>query len=102
MSVDSIFGLNGRHSNRPRLFEEGNVRGDAALIVHEPLTEVRSQQIVLNAHADLRADDKEQKGGQQQPPRRNQKPRAEQVASQARINCIAAKALKSLSYSPRT
>ena len=78
-----------------RLFQEGDVGGDALLIFDELLAEVRSQQMVLNAHADLRANDKEQESRQQQPPGRDQKTGAEQDAEQGRIDGMADEAIRS-------
>ena len=80
---------------RPRrlLFWERDVSGNAFPIFRKSIAELRSQQIVLNAHADLRADDKEQKGRQQQPPGRDQKTRAEQDAEQGGIDGMANEAI---------
>ena len=82
---------------RPRrpLLGEWDVSGDAFPIFRESIAELRSQQIVLNTHADLRADDKEQKGRQQQPPGRDQKTRAEQDAEQGGIDGMADEAIRS-------
>ena len=82
---------------RPRrpLFWEWDVSGDAFPIFRKSIAELRSQQIVLNTHADLRADDKEQESRQQQPPRRDQKPCAEQDAEQGGIDRMADEAIRS-------
>ena len=80
--------------SRRLLFWEWDVSGDAFLIFRKSIAELRSQQIVLNAHADLRADDKEQKGGQQQPPRCDERPGAEENAEHGGVNGMTNKAIR--------
>jgi hypothetical protein len=77
------------------LFWEWDVSGEVFPIFRKSSAELRSQQIVLNPHADLRADDKEQKGGQQKPPRCDQKARAEQDAEQGGVDGMADEAIRS-------
>src|SRR4029077_4031650 len=76
----------GLSSARCLLLGKWDVSRNVFLIFRKSIAELRSQQIVLNAHSDLRADDKEQKGRQQQPPGRDQKTCAEQDAEQGGID----------------
>src|SRR3989442_10956773 len=62
---------------RLRLFQERNVGRDAPAIFHKAIDEAGSQEMVLNAHANLRADDEEQERRQEQPPRRDERASAE-------------------------
>src|SRR5882762_4274 len=86
---------NRRPSPGPRSFEEGDVCRDALLILRKALAELRSQQVVLNAHADFRADEKEQKRGQQEPPGCDQKTCAEQDAQHGCIDGMADETVRS-------
>ena len=77
------------------LLGKWDVSRNAFFVFRKSIAELRGQQVVLNAHADLRANDEQENGGQQQPPGRDKKTHAKQNAEQGSIDGMADEAIRS-------
>src|SRR5579859_7770720 len=77
------------------LFHEGNISGDALLILQKGAAELRRQQPVFNAHANFRANHKQDNRWSEKPPRSHQKSRPQQHAKHRSVNGMPYKAIRS-------
>src|SRR6267378_933180 len=78
-----------------RLFYERDISGDTPPILLKFFPELRSKEVVFNAHANLRADEEHGDGKEEERQRRRHKARGEQDAKHGRVNRMAHKTIRS-------
>src|SRR5882672_8125836 len=79
----------GRPTGLTRLLEERNVGGDILLIPLKCIPELRGEEFVFDAHADLRAKNKHHDGKEEERQRGHHKAGGEQDAKHGRVDRMA-------------
>ena len=77
------------------LFDERDISGDTPLILLEFFPELRSEEFVFDAHANLRTDEEHDEGKKEERQRGHHKASAEQDAKHGRVDRMAHEAIRS-------